>query len=113
MLQVTGDAYCRVGASTTKITAEGAAQMRQADCAALGPPSSSQADCDSQAGNITSEGPCTRFSPAEILVLAGCDILPAPVLPSSTRIYARLKRVMGHGSAVNKHTVSYLFDLLF
>ena len=43
----------------------------------------------------------TRFSLADILVLDGGTILPAPALPASTRISARLKRVQGHGSPVN------------
>ena len=37
--------------------------------------------------------PWTHFSLAEILVLVGGAILPAPVLPASTRISARLKCV--------------------
>ena len=44
--------------------------------------------------------PWTRFSLAEILVLVGDAIPPAPV-PASTRISAGLKRVLGHSSLVN------------
>ena len=36
-----------------------------------------------------------------ILVLAGGAILPAPAVPASTRITARLKRVQEHSSRVN------------
>ena len=36
---------------------------------------------------------CTHFSLAETLVLVGCVIPPAPVVPASTRVSARLNRV--------------------
>ena len=39
--------------------------------------------------------------PAEILVLVGGIILPAPNVPSITRTSTRLKRVLGRASAVN------------
>ena len=45
--------------------------------------------------------PWTRVSLAEILVLAGGGILPAPAVPASTRIFARLKYVQEHSSAVS------------
>ena len=38
---------------------------------------------------------------AEILVLVGGAIPPAPAMPDSTRISARLKRIQGHSSPVN------------
>ena len=47
--------------------------------------------------------PRTRFSLAEILVLAGCAILLAPAVPASTRISARLKRVQEHRSRQGEH----------
>ena len=45
--------------------------------------------------------PRTRFSLAEILVLVGGAIPPAPAVPSNTRISARMKRVVGHKSPVS------------
>ena len=33
---------------------------------------------------VKREGPCTRFIPAEILVLVGGTILPTPAVPTST-----------------------------
>ena len=50
---------------------------------------------------VKPEGPSTRFSLAEILVLAGGAIPPAPAVPTSTRISARLKRVQEHSSPVS------------
>ena len=47
---------------------------------------------DSRAGGLSS---WTHLSLAEILVLAGGPRPPAPAVPSSTRMCARLKRV-GH-----------------
>ena len=43
----------------------------------------------------------TRYSLADILVLAGGVIPPAPAVPASTRTSARLKRVQEHSSPVN------------
>ena len=43
-------------------------------------------------------GPCTLFSLAEIPVLVGGAILPAPAVPASTSISSRLQRVQEHGS---------------
>ena len=49
--------------------------------------------------------PCTRFSLAEILVLAGGVIPPAPAVPTSTKISARLKRISPlNVSPVNRTT---------
>ena len=45
--------------------------------------------------------PWTRFSQAEFLVLAGVAISPAPALPASTGISARLKRAQEHISTLN------------
>ena len=45
----------------------------------------------------------THCSLADILVLADGTILPAPVMPSSTRILARLKCVQKHSLPVNTH----------
>ena len=45
--------------------------------------------------------PWTRFSLAEILVLDDGAILPAPAVPASSRISARVTRVQGHCSPVN------------
>ena len=44
---------------------------------------------------------CTRSSLAEILVLDGTAGADKMAPPTSTRIFARLKRVQGHGSPVN------------
>ena len=41
------------------------------------------------------------FILADILVLVGGAILPAPAVTASIRIFTRLKRVLGHGSAVD------------
>ena len=41
-----------------------------------------------------------RYSLTDILVLAGGTILPAPAMPASTRISARLKRAHAHSSRV-------------
>ena len=41
------------------------------------------------------------FKIAEILVLVGDAIPPAPAVPASTGISARLKRVLAHRSPVN------------
>ena len=41
------------------------------------------------------------FEPSRDHVLAGCAILPAPAVPASTRISARLKCVQEHVSPVN------------
>ena len=40
------------------------------------------------------------FSPAEILVLVGGAILPAPAVPASTGMSSRLERVQEHSSRV-------------
>ena len=45
--------------------------------------------------------PKTRLILAEILVLDGGAILPAPVVPASTRICARLKHDQEHSSRMN------------
>ena len=45
--------------------------------------------------------PCTHFIVAEILILVGCAIPPAPAVLASTRVSGRLKRVQGHSSPVN------------
>ena len=44
---------------------------------------------------------CSHFILAEILVLIAGAIPPAPAVPASTRISARLKHVQEHSSAVN------------
>ena len=44
---------------------------------------------------------CTLGSLAQILLLAGGVIPPAPPVPASTRISDRLKRVQGHVTPVN------------
>ena len=43
---------------------------------------------------------CTSFSQAEILVMVGGAILPAPAVPVSTIIFARMKRLQEHISPV-------------
>ena len=50
--------------------------------------------------------PWTHFSLAEFLVLVGGAIPPAPVVPTSTRISARMKYVQGHNSAVSTSQLS-------
>ena len=45
--------------------------------------------------------PWTHLILAEIMVLAGGVVPPAPPVPASTRVYARLKRVREHSSPVN------------
>ena len=60
-------------------------------------PGSFRCDCIF-AGELCS---CTHFILAEILVLAGGVIPPAPAVPASTRISARLKRVQKHSSPAN------------
>ena len=45
--------------------------------------------------------PRTRFSLAEILVLAGTTGAGRMAPPASTRISARMKHVLGHSSPVN------------
>ena len=45
----------------------------------------------------------TRRSLAEIIVLAGGVIPPAPAVPSITRISDRPKRVLGHGLAMKMY----------
>ena len=56
--------------------------------------------------------PRTHVSLADILVLVCDAILPAPVVPSSTRISAWLKRVQKHSSPVNipKWTCGHLAE---
>ena len=48
---------------------------------------------DSSALSTAETCPCTYFISAEILVLAGGTIPPAPAVPASTRISVRLKSV--------------------
>ena len=48
---------------------------------------------------------------AEILVLAGGAIQPAPAVPASTRISAGLKRVQEHSSPVNMPAVRMIGPL--
>ena len=55
------------------------------------------------AKQVFTGGLCSRTNVilAEILVLVGGAILPAPAVPASTRISARLERVQEHTSPVN------------
>ena len=55
--------------------------------------------------------PWTRFSLVEILVLVGGAIPPAPAVPASTRISARLKRVQEHSSRVSMFTAELCFQV--
>ena len=48
----------------------------------------------------------THFSLAEIVVVVGGAIVPAPAVPASTRVSSRLKRVQGHSSPVKLQPVN-------
>ena len=50
---------------------------------------------------IGEQCPCTRFSLSEIVVLVGVPFSPAPAVPASTRICARLTGDQEHSSRVS------------